>query len=430
MSLLLDALKRAEQEKLAKQGERPANDAAAAPEIAPAKREPAKAGSLELQPLGAAQAASAVVPPAAPARAAGAATAQAVFQAKAAPPKPEGARNMTMLWVIIGVIVVAAIGIGGYVWWSLSALQPKITTLRPRSAPPGPAADAQPTGRAKADSLVPGANAPGTPTRGDVPMPPAAPTPPPASGAPLPTGAAPDTANVASNNASPSPPITTLPSRGARNADLAAQLVRDAPGAPSLKLAPAEKPRVPTEIAAGYDALRSGDLPAARRSYTAALATDPASLDAYLGLATIEARLGNVAVAASHYRRALDLDPRNATALAGLASIADLSQPEQLEGQLRADIARYPQSAALQFALGNLYASRGRWEDAQAAFFEALRLEPASADALYNLAIAMDHMGQQRLAADYYRRAFEAARSQPAQFDPAQVARRLSELRP
>src|SRR4051812_27218516 len=135
MSLLLDALKRAEQEKLAKQGERPANDAAApGPEIVPTKRESAKAASLELHPLASAQATGAsAAPSAAQARAAGTATAQAVFQAKAAAPK-EGARNMTMLWIIGAVIVVAVLGIGGYVWWSLSALQPKITTLRPRVA--------------------------------------------------------------------------------------------------------------------------------------------------------------------------------------------------------------------------------------------------------------------------------------------------------
>jgi uncharacterized protein HemY len=110
--------------------------------------------------------------------------------------------------------------------------------------------------------------------------------------------------------------------------------------------------------------------------------------------------------------------------------MADMSQPEQLEQQLRADISRYPQSAALHFALGNLYAARGRWEEAQGAFFEALRLEPASADALYNLAVAMDHMGQSRIAADYYGRAVTAARGRTSAFDSAQVERRIAELRP
>jgi hypothetical protein len=42
--------------------------------------------------------------------------------------------------------------------------------------------------------------------------------------------------------------------------------------------------------------------------------------------------------------------------------------------------------------------------------------------------VALDHMSQARLAAEFYRRAVEAAQSQPTQFDPAPVRRRLAEL--
>jgi tetratricopeptide (TPR) repeat protein len=410
MSLLLDALKRAEQEKLAKQGERPANDSAAGKAAPPARREAANAAALELQPIASPPNAAATA-----AKSADVATAQAVFQAKGAAPKPEGSRKATILWIAAGVIVLVIAGIGGYVWYSLSSLQPRITTLRPRSAPtPPPASGAALPASPRLDNLVAGANAPGSAPRADAPALPA-------------TAAA-----LAPPEAPVAPPASRAEDMAAprSNAELAARLVRDAPAAPTLRLAPVEKARVPSEVAAGYGALRAGDLPAARAAYAAAITADSASLDAHLGLATVEARLGNAAAAASHYRRALDLDPRNATALAGLASIADMSQPEALENQLRTDIGRYPQSAALHFALGNLYASRARWEDAQAAFFEALRLEPASADTLYNLAVSMDHMGQARLAADYYRRALDAARGQVAQFDPAHAARRLAELRP
>ena len=184
----------------------------------------------------------------------------------------------------------------------------------------------------------------------------------------------------------------------------------------------------PTTSRPATRALRSGDLATARRSYALALTADAASIDAQLGMATVEARLGNRAAAASHYRRALDVDPRNATALAGLASLADYSRPEALESQLRGDVARYPQSAALRFTLGNLYAAQSRWSEAQAEYFEAHRLEPASADIVFNLAVSLDHLGQSRLAAEFYRRALEAARGQATQFDPAPVARRLAEL--
>jgi Tfp pilus assembly protein PilF len=222
-----------------------------------------------------------------------------------------------------------------------------------------------------------------------------------------------------------------VPARERPVEDIVASLLKQpaAPAAAPLRLAPTEqKPRVPSEVANGYDALRSGDLPAARRSYAAALISDATSVDALLGMATVEARIGNRAAAGSHYRRALEIDPRNATALAGLASIADYSQPEALESQLRSDVARYPQSSALHFTLGNLYASRSRWQDAQAEYFEAYRIEPASSDIAYNLAVSLDHLGQSRLAARYYRAALESARGQATQFDPAPVARRLAEL--
>jgi tetratricopeptide (TPR) repeat protein len=160
------------------------------------------------------------------------------------------------------------------------------------------------------------------------------------------------------------------------------------------------------------------------------VAADPANLDAQLGLATVEARSGNRGAAAARYRRALDIDARNPTAVAGMAALADSARPEAVEAQLRADAARAPQSAALQFALGNVYVAQSRWTEAQAAYFEAHRLEPGNADVLYNLAVSLDHLGQSRLAADYYGRALEASRGQAAQFDPVPVARRLRELRP
>jgi Tfp pilus assembly protein PilF len=205
-----------------------------------------------------------------------------------------------------------------------------------------------------------------------------------------------------------------------------------APARPApVSLAPsAEKPRVPAEVAAGYAQLRDGDYGAAKRSYAAALAADPANLDAQLGAATLEARSGNRMLAASHYRRALELDPRNTTAIAGLASIADYTQPEGLESQLRAELSRSPQSPQLHFTLGNLYASQARWNEAQLEFFDAYRLDPANADVIYNLAVSLDHIGQSRLAAEHYRRALDAARGQASQFDPAAVSRRLADLKP
>ena len=152
---------------------------------------------------------------------------------------------------------------------------------------------------------------------------------------------------------------------------------------------------------------------------------------------TVSASKGNCIASATapydvarHYRKTLALDPKNPAAIAGLAALADFNRPEGLEEQLRADLTRYPQSPALHFTLGNLYASQSRWNEAQAAYFEAYRLDPDGADLAYNLAVSLDNLGQSRLAADFYQRALAASGRQAAQFDKGQVSRRIAELKP
>jgi len=397
MSLLLDALRRAEQEKLAKQAERPGPSAHernphAASNVAPS--------GLELQPVSAGAAAAANAP-AMPGRSE-AESAQNLFRAKSAS-AAEPARKSGVLWVALGVIVVVIAAVGAYVWYSIEALSPKAVVRAPRLAPL-PATPPKP-----ADfSIGP---------RLDTPMPPAAPTPAPASGA-----------------AAPQAPGNLAPESEPRPAQNASAMMmnllkKETSAAPPLRLQQTSAPpRVPADVAAGYEALRTGNLAQARQGYSAALASDPSNVDALLGLATVEARGGNSTVAASHYRRVLDLDPRNPTALAGLAALTDFSRPEAIESQLRGDVARYPQNPALRFTLGNLYATQSRWSEAQLEYFEAHRLDPGSADIVFNLAVSLDHLGQRRVASEYYRRSLAAARTQATQFDPALVERRIGEL--
>lgn len=401
MSLLLDALKRAEQEKLARQGSLP-TPSPAAPRAAPA----GSPGALELQPL----TQGAELPAKGSPRPEGASAVQNVFQAKApaaSPPQVEEPKNRTVLWATFGAIAVVATAAAGYIWYSVKALTPQYASApRPRAAPtPPPASSAPLPSPAAMGSIVP---APGAVTA---------------------------TVEVAGDAAKPSPPpAAAVPATGAPAETPAERITREAPAVrmpPPLRMdrAPEAPRRVPAEVASGYEALRQGDFAAARRGYEAALASDPGNVDAHLGLATIAARGANRAAASEHYRRVLEADPRNATALAGLAALADFSRPEALESQLRADIARLPNSAALHLTLGNLYAVQSRWSEAQAEYYEAHRLDPGSADIAYNLAVSLDQLGQRRPAADFYRRALEAGRERSAQFDPAVAARRLAELR-
>ncbi len=201
-------------------------------------------------------------------------------------------------------------------------------------------------------------------------------------------------------------------------------------GAPvSLKLSQSiDAPRINPDVAAAYDALTRGDYGQARQRYERALQAEPLNIDAHLGLAATAARMGESAMAAQHYRRALDLDPRNGTALAGLLAINGSANPQAMENELRTLIAKDPDSAALQFSLGNLYAGDRRWREAQQAYFEAYRLESENADYRYNLAVALDHLKQDKLALDYYQKALAQALKGGAQFDSVAVKRRIAEL--
>ncbi len=190
-----------------------------------------------------------------------------------------------------------------------------------------------------------------------------------------------------------------------------------------------DAPRINPDVLVAYTALTRGDYLQARQRYEQALQTEPLNLDAHLGLAAAAARMGENALAARHYRRALELDPRNGAALAGILAVSATVNPQAMETELKTLIAKDPDSAALQFSLGNLYAGDRRWSEAQQAYFEAYRLESGNADYRYNLAVALDHLQQGKLALDYYQKALVQAARSGAQFDAAAVQRRIVELK-
>jgi tetratricopeptide (TPR) repeat protein len=180
------------------------------------------------------------------------------------------------------------------------------------------------------------------------------------------------------------------------------------------------------DIALAYNSLLSGDRAEAKRLYTIAAERDPFNTDALLGLATIAGNQGDLNGAERYYRRALEVDPQNASALAGLASLRQLGGPS--ESQLKFELARSPDSAPLRFALGNQMANEGRWDEAQQAYFDAVSLDTRNADYAYNLAVSLDQLNQAKQAAIYYRKALELSKVHGAKFRAADISARLAEL--
>jgi Tfp pilus assembly protein PilF len=177
-----------------------------------------------------------------------------------------------------------------------------------------------------------------------------------------------------------------------------------------------------------YEALLSGRDDEARRAYEKMLRADSRNTDVLLGLATLAVRRGEAVVAHMYYLRALEADPSDATAQAGVLGMGGYGDEAATESKLKTALAARPGSPPLNFALGCLYARQGRWSEAEQAYFQAHAGDPGNPDLIFNLAVSLDHLHQNRLAAQYYRAALDASAIRTASFARDAAGARLKEL--
>ena len=189
-------------------------------------------------------------------------------------------------------------------------------------------------------------------------------------------------------------------------------------------------PKVDSRLSQAYDRLQAGSLDEAQRDYEFVLRDDRKNVDALLGIATIASQKGQFDKANAYYLRALESDPSNPTAQAGLLNARGQADVENSESRLKSALSSHPNSTALLFALGNLYARQGRWSEAQQTYFQAYAVEPDNPDFIFNLAVCLDHLRQSKLAAQYYEMALSAGETRTTTFDHTQIRQRLRELQP
>lgn len=445
MSLLLDALKKAEQAKQAG-AESAAAEAPAAPmeapsaeplmtrdrlpdisglELAPDDLSPPPRPSAPREPRPAEPSLSLADPDTAPppvqdrrprakageeAAAAREAVRQ-VFEAKQMDYNPR-----RPFYIVLGALAALAVGAAGYFWWQLQPKTSFAVAKAPLPAPPQQPLPPPAPAAAQATTPPVGPSVAVGPLTGQ-PQPPAAPS----AARPI----APPTPPQPAPMAQPRDPLAAAPVRSAAPR-------APAPGASEPARLPVSvnsaRGQIDTALERGYAALQAGDLAAARQAYSQALRAEPSNRDALLGLAAIDARTGNVAAAESRYQRVLEMDPRDPYAQAGLSGLRGQADPVQSESRIKTLIASQPESAQLQFALGNQLAAQGRWGEAQAAYFKAFAAEPENADFAYNLAVSLDHLRQPRLALEYYQRSLALSANRPAAFNRTQAAVRVQEL--
>jgi Flp pilus assembly protein TadD len=409
MSLLMKALEKAAKDRGDARNEpaaatsAPAASVAAAPATSELSLEPIGMGTPASSPSPAPRAeaaprTAAAAPRAAPASSSASreqaqAQASTVMQAQSAGRQAGGgaaayvrAHPVMIFGTLAGVV---AVGFGIYVY--LQIFHPGLLVARP--APRGP--------------LPPLVQAP-------APVAPALPS------APLlkegAADAAPATTAVETPRAKPQPvaPAAAPEDGGSRNA------ISVSRGSPEPVLNPLHTQ--------AYAALQAGETEEASRLYGQLAGAEPKNVDALLGLAALAAQQGNTEEASRRYLQILDLEPRHALAQSGLIALLGRADPLAAESRLRQLIAREP-SAYLYFTLGNLYADQSQWAPAQQVYFQAHHLEPANPDYAYNLAVALEHVSQPKLALGFYQRAVQLASARGrANFSLPQAQERVARL--
>ena len=214
-------------------------------------------------------------------------------------------------------------------------------------------------------------------------------------------------------SAAPSPPAASAPAPGSAPGTAVAK-------AEPTRAAPAPPPAMLEVHSSGKDAMRfftegvryqrEGRYAQAIEAYEKTVSTDPGYLEAYNNLGVLLKETGRLDQAVEALQRALALDPKYEKALNNLGVARYLKgQYEEAVSLFRRAILINPENVESYTNLGIIYLLAERLEEARSAFERALQLDPKHAETHYNLALLYERRGIWPKALAHYRRFIELA---------------------
>lgn len=193
------------------------------------------------------------------------------------------------------------------------------------------------------------------------------------------------------------------------------------------------KPRqvVFTELLqSAYAAFQSQDYERAKELYSQVLSYDERHRDSLLGLAATENALGNESRAFQLYQQHLAQNPNDSYAIAGVISlINNRSNAPALLADIQEEIIKAPNKHHLHYLKGVMLSKLTRWPEAQQAFFQAWSLNSADPNYAFNLAVALDQIGESGTALTYYLKAVAPETLNRIQFSLPAAQERINYLK-
>lgn len=209
--------------------------------------------------------------------------------------------------------------------------------------------------------------------------------------------------NIPIETASPAEPLLSRVDELVADKKIAAPLPSSDLQLTHKKTGPAVEP----VLLSAYQAFQQNDFSQAQQLYRQVLKNDVRNVDALLGMAAIAQKQGRNLDAMGWYQKVLALDPTHAMALAATVELQPTTDNDSQLAYLKNLIAQQPENAHFYASLGNLYAEQNRWQEAQSAYFETVRLSPQTAEYAFNLAVSLEHLNQPQLALMQYQRSLQ-----------------------